>query len=106
LGFYGMLLGLTLVLAAVLSSAILYRMSILGGLSTDFNTYSNMQKIEAFASIVENTRVPASSTLHGSWLNQIYASAAIDGININVSGNVTVLSTRSKPAVYAVLGNI
>ena len=106
MGFYGMLLGLVLVLAAALSNAALHRMYVLSCMSSDFNTYTNVQKIEAFTNIIESTKVPCGSPLHESWLNDIYMSAAIDGIKINTSNNMTVISTRSKPAVYAVLGNI
>jgi hypothetical protein len=101
-----MLLGLTIVLTVALSNAALHRMSMLNDLSSDFNTYANVQKIETFVGIIENTRVPCNSPQHESWLNYVYVSAAIDGIIINTSSNATVISTRSMPAVYAVLGNI
>lgn len=105
MGFYGMLLGITLLFAAALMSNISQRASMQADFSNSFLSYCNIQKTEAFKNIVESTQVQRNSTLYGSWLNSIYVSAAIDGMNINVSNSTLLISTKSKPAVYAILQN-
>ena len=105
MGFYGMLLGITLLFAAALMSNISQRASMQADFSNSFLSYCNIQKTEAFKNIVESTQVQRNSTLYGSWLNSIYVSAAIDGMNIDVSNSTLLISTKSKPAVYAILQN-
>ncbi len=105
MGFYGMLMGLTLLFAAALMSNISQRASMQADFSNGFVSYCNIQKTEAFKNMVESTRVQRNSTLYGSWLNSIYVSAKMNGVNVSVSNSTMLITTKSKQAVYAILQN-
>ena len=105
MGFYGMLLGVTLLFAAVLISNVSHRASALYGFSNSFDSYYNIQRVEMFRNIIDGTRVPANSTEYGNWLNSLYVGAKADGINISVSNGTMLISTDSRPSAYAILRN-
>ena len=103
MGFYGMLLGVTLLFAAALISNASQRASMQIGFSDGFNSYCNIQRVEIFRNIVESTQVQSNSISYGSWLNSIYVSAGIDGVNVSVSNDTMLISTKSAPRAYAIV---
>ena len=98
-----MLVGVTALFTLSLFSASLYRMSMQDNFSREFSSYSNIQKLEMFENAISNTKVPSNSTAYGSWLNSVYSSARIDGINATVSNGVMIISTISKPTASAIV---
>ena len=103
MGFYGALLGLTALFAAVMLAGLSYRMSMLGNFSNEFSSYINMEKIETFESLMGSAPAQGNVTVYNSWLNSLYVSARTDGINITASNGVMIISTKSRPAVSAIL---
>ena len=103
MGFYGMLLGLTLLFSALLVANLSQKTSMTASFSNDFNSYSNIQKIEMFKNIIESTQTRSNSMAYPDWLNSLCTSANIDGVNMNVSNGTILISTKSMPKVYAVV---
>ena len=103
MGFYGMLLGLTVLFSVSILSATSCRTAATGNLSNEMSQYHNIQKIESFENIIESTEVRQNSTLYNDWLNSLYVSAGADGINVSVSNSLITVSTKSMPRVYAVM---
>ena len=105
MGFYGMLLAVTLLFAVVLISNVSHRASALYNFSNSFDSYYNIQRVEMFRNIIESTHVPTNSIEYGGWLNSLYVSAKVDGINISVSNGTMLINTDSRPSAYAILRN-
>ena len=98
-----MLLGVVVLFTAALFSSTLYRISLMGDFSSQFSTYANIQTVETFEGMIQNTQPAANSTAYSSWLNSLHVCGRIDGVNVSVSGSVMVISTRSRPTVYAIV---
>ena len=103
MGFYGLLLGVILLFTVALVSNVSQRASMLIGVSNNFNSYYNIQKVEMFRNIIESTSVQSNSTGYGDWLNSLYISANIDGINMSASNRTILINTKSTPKAYALV---
>lgn len=102
MGFYGMLVGAVAVLSTLLVSSMLHQASVLNLFSDQFALYSNMQNVEAFATMT-NATMPSNASDYGAWLDALNLSAKTYGIAMDVANGTIAISTATSPRVYGVI---
>lgn len=91
--FYG-----TLILVSGLISILLianfhqYNFDLVSNLA---NAYSNLLNLEAFQN--------AMNGQNESWIYTIYSYSNIDDVNMTVSNNIAIISTKIRPIAYSVV---
>ncbi|MCL4374045.1 MAG: hypothetical protein M1360_04375 [Candidatus Marsarchaeota archaeon] len=103
MGFFGMLLAVVCVSTIALFAKEAAMLNGLSAMAYAENAYANMQSINAFHAIIEDT-MPSNATQYGNWINALKACAIENNINIYITSNTIVISNINAPyfreAVY------
>ncbi|MDE1833021.1 MAG: hypothetical protein KGH58_01235 [Candidatus Micrarchaeota archaeon] len=103
MGFYGLLVGITLLISLSGLAALLHGASQLNAVAYQYSYYDNIVLASAFSRAVSITAVNSSDPAYGSWIQSVMASAYLDGINVRfLNGSIAVSSSARPYAAYVV----
>ena len=71
--------------------------------SIAYSTYRNIQAVELFRAIANETMNTSNATMYANWITSLNASAMQDGIILNVQNKSIEIRTRTKPEIFSVI---
>jgi len=103
MGFYGLLVGITLLISISSLLSLGHQASQLNATAYQYSYYDNIVLASAFSRAVGLTAVNSADPAYGSWARSVEASAYMDGINVRfLNGSITVSSSSRPYAAYVV----
>ncbi|MGC8651952.1 MAG: hypothetical protein ACP5UH_01730 [Candidatus Micrarchaeia archaeon] len=96
MGFFGMLIavaGISIVLLLAKEAIMLH---VLNMMAYAENAYTNMQRVNAFYAVIENTQ-PSNTLQYNNWLNAVRTCALQDGISIYIANSTITIRSSSEP---------
>ncbi|HUY70399.1 MAG TPA: hypothetical protein VMV00_02420 [Candidatus Baltobacteraceae bacterium] len=103
MGFYGLLVGISLLISISGILAAQQEASALNALSYQYASYNNIVSLSAFAHAIRETEISSSDPDYGGWVESVRASAYADGISVRPLNGAIEISTYSRPYAAAVV---
>ncbi|HVC58193.1 MAG TPA: hypothetical protein VND15_01820 [Candidatus Acidoferrales bacterium] len=103
MGFYGLLVGISLLVSISGILAAQHQASAINALAYQYASYNNLLSLSAFSHAISETALNSSDPGYGSWMESIYESAYADGISVRPLGGAIAISSFSRPYAAAVV---